>query len=568
MDDNEQMGADGEPHEGRLDKATRLDAHPPTHEGRMDKATRLDAHAPTSMGGMPKTTLPDRRHAGGLDKATRPGLAWEELSQGERSSEGPGEAIVGQLIDGRYEVRSLIGAGGMGFVYLAYHARMQREVVLKTLRPELVSNERTRERFVREAQSLSRVQHPHIIKVHDYGVSADHGAYYVMERLVGLDLAAEMAQRREALPLDRAFHITRQVTSALASAHAAQVVHRDLKPENIFLVEQNGVPDYVKVLDFGLARLMDANRKLTETGQVIGTPRYMAPEQCRGEKVDARADVYSLALILYQMVTGQQPYETLSTYEILGKKMFEDIPPPSRLNPPRELPAAVETLLVRCLDREPQNRPADAAHLGEALRQVVDELGLDPGPFAPRVSAAPIDPWPEVTETSDGGDVPASALDAVPSPPLPAQEKKPPRAKGLLIGIGMAALVFLLGIPALIIGLTYTTTSDDDAPTETTEVAETVTPVDDESSITVTEEPPPDPSEQTWVTVMSAPEGAEVWMDETMLGTTPLTLTRDMDLADGTEVEVRLAGYQTRGITLFSDVPEPTVRLQPEEDDP
>ncbi|MCA9604520.1 MAG: serine/threonine protein kinase, partial [Myxococcales bacterium] len=184
--------------------------------------------------------------------------------------------ILGETLDGRYEVLSRLGSGGMGFVWEARDLLMQgRSVVLKTLRPELVNNEKTAERFSREAMASAAIDHENVIVVLGHGVTANFGAYYVMERLVGRDLAAEIAAEGGPLSAARTIDIATQVASALGAAHARGIIHRDLKPENIYLA-QRGERQIVKVLDFGLARLLDAGNKLTETGAVIGTPRYMA----------------------------------------------------------------------------------------------------------------------------------------------------------------------------------------------------------------------------------------------------------------------------------------------------
>ncbi|MGE3636034.1 MAG: serine/threonine-protein kinase, partial [Sandaracinaceae bacterium] len=180
-------------------------------------------------------------------------------------SDDDDDDIIGKIIDGRYQVESLIGAGGMGFVYMTMHVQLGQRYVLKTLRPELMSSESSRERFLREARSTSMIRHPHVVDVKDFGVHPTFGAYYVMERLEGRDLEQIMREGKRIEPR-RAVRIARQVASALGEAHAQGIIHRDLKPANVFLLEPSGDPDHVKVLDFGLARVMDANRRLTETG--------------------------------------------------------------------------------------------------------------------------------------------------------------------------------------------------------------------------------------------------------------------------------------------------------------
>ena len=492
-----------------------------------------------------------------------------DASVDDESATGEGDPLIGVLIDGRYEIIEWIGTGGMGVVYRARHVRLETDVVLKTLRPELTASEKTRARFTREAQSSTKVQHPHVIKVHDYGVHPDFGAYYVMEHLDGIDLAAAMRKAKDPIPIPRALHITRQVASALGSAHRARVVHRDLKPENVFLIERDGHPDFVKVLDFGLARLMDANRRLTETGQVIGTPRYMAPEQCQGNPVDARADVYSLALILHQMITGRQPYQGLGTYEILGQKMFDAIPAPSAMKPPVEIPAPLERFLMRCLGREPDARPADGAKMGEDMARLVEQLGVEPGPFVRRSSLANVEAWPEAEPDSAVFGRTSSGPKSVSSPerakrgafsiPPPEVVAGPPsNRRSIGVALGVAFLVMALGGPLVWLGLTYGPGADRGAGPRDA-IASTGGPASVETA-----EAPAEPVEEiTVVTIASEPPGAEVRFGEQLLGETPLEVRLEGELGEGAQVEVSLEGHVAREISLFAAVPHPHVRLHP-----
>lgn len=337
------------------------------------------------------------------------------------------DAILGETIDGRYEVLSRLGQGGMGFVFEAKDLALGgQSVVLKTLRPQLVKDERSAQRFTREAMASARIDHPHVIKVTGYGVNEDHGAYYVMERLVGMDLGAVLNNATAPLSAQRTLHIAKQVASALAAAHRQGIVHRDLKPENIFLTTKDGDEDYVKVLDFGLARLLDAT-KLTETGAVIGTPRYMSPEQCRGQPVDPRADLYSLGAVMMEMLTGIQPYTGIGTFELLGKKMFEDVVAPSALEPPVHIDPRLEAFLMRLLSREPEPRPVDGGQLLEIVERLERDLRVPAQGFAPP--------------------------GAVRQTHAPAESEAPPTRAGrsplLLIGGALAALGIAAGLAAV-----------------------------------------------------------------------------------------------------------------------
>ena len=210
------------------------------------------------------------------------------------------------MIDNRYRVLRKIGEGGMGTVYAAEHVEIGKIVAIKILHPHYSTEQELVERFRREARAASRIGHPNIIDVMDFGTTDDGCAYFIMEHLDGIDLADVLSHERRLDP-NRSCQITIQICRALAAAHAAGVIHRDLKPENIFLVARDGKADFVKVLDFGVARSAGRSQRLTNPGIAMGTPEYMAPEQAAGGVVDHRSDIYSVGALLYEMVTGQPP---------------------------------------------------------------------------------------------------------------------------------------------------------------------------------------------------------------------------------------------------------------------
>ena len=220
------------------------------------------------------------------------------------------ELPEGAALDDKYRVVRHLSSGGMGAVYEVEHRGLGKRLAAKLLKPELARRADLLERFRREARAASAIGHEHIIEVTDLGQTAHKVPFLVMELLSGQTLAALCKAERRLEPA-RAVHIARQILSALGAAHARGIVHRDLKPENVFLIQRGGDPDFVKLLDFGIAKLLDEvdAPELTRAGQVVGTPTYMAPEQARGEKtVDGRADLYGVGAILYRMVTGQRPY--------------------------------------------------------------------------------------------------------------------------------------------------------------------------------------------------------------------------------------------------------------------
>jgi len=271
--------------------------------------------------------------------------------------QGPAD-FIGQVIDGRYRIDELIGEGGMGRVYLAEHVDIGKRVAMKILHPVYSRMPDLVERFRREARAASRIGHPHIVDVTDSGTTGDGSVYFVMEYLEGVELAS-VIDREGALDIARALRIATQICRALAAAHAVGIIHRDLKPENIFLTVREGAADFVKVLDFGIAKSSEAEeargKRLTHPGMAMGTPEYMAPEQAAGRQADERCDVYAVGAILYEMLTGAPPYEGDNFMEILTKKATVDPDPPGQLRP--EIPPQVEALVVSAMARDPDDRP-------------------------------------------------------------------------------------------------------------------------------------------------------------------------------------------------------------------
>jgi serine/threonine protein kinase len=266
--------------------------------------------------------------------------------------------LLGKVIDGRYRIDELIGEGGMGKVYLAEHVEIGKRVAVKVLHPSYGRLPDLVERFRREARAASKIGHPHIVDVTDSGTTEEGAVYFVMEYLEGVELGS-VIEREGALEAGRALRIASQICRALAAAHAQSIVHRDLKPENIFLVTRDGAADFVKVLDFGIAKTTEAEaareRKLTSPGMAMGTPEYMAPEQAAGRPADARCDVYALGAILYEMLTGVPPYQGDNFMEILTKKATVDPVPPVVLRP--GIPDTVNGLVIEAMARNPDARP-------------------------------------------------------------------------------------------------------------------------------------------------------------------------------------------------------------------
>jgi len=317
----------------------------------------------------------------------------------------PTDPMLGRVIAGRYRLEARIGEGGMGVVYRARHVLIDRIVAVKLIRPDLRGETHLRAWMLREARAANRVDHAHIIDIHDIGETEEGELYLVMEYLVGTSLSSELA--RGSTPLARSVDILEQMCAALARAHDLGVVHRDLKSDNILLTTRGGRKDFVKILDFGLAHLaMDP--RLAPKGAVFGTPEYMAPEQARGEEATAQSDLYALGVLFFEMLTGQLPFRSDDRETLLEMQRTAVAPRPRSIKPD-VLPTA-EAIVVKLLEKDRRKRFQDAHHLHEELKSLQRSL--------------PNTPW----------EVGATGENAAPPPP------PPPQSEGVIEWASRAAL--------------------------------------------------------------------------------------------------------------------------------
>jgi len=297
---------------------------------------------------------------------------------------------IGRTVGGRYRLISRLGSGGMSTVYLARHVLIDRLMAIKTLRRDLAKDAIQRDRFLREARAVNRINHQNIVEITDFGETDDGVVYLVMEYVPGDNLLKIMTGG----PMEsaRALPIVRQCGQALARAHQMGVIHRDLKPENIILVMREGHADFVKILDFGIAKILDAP-SLTGSQQLFGTPGYIAPEYIQSAEIDGRADLYSLGVILYELVTGALPFDYEYPGDLLVKHVTEEPIRPRDRHSRVELP--VEGLILRCLRKKPEERFRDAFHFLDELAAVAAATGVSLLPSAPPGPAFSSAPPPE-----------------------------------------------------------------------------------------------------------------------------------------------------------------------------
>ena len=425
-----------------------------------------------------------------------------------------GDALVGQILDDRYRILRRIGEGGMGIVYEAEHAIIEKRVALKVLRDDYSSRSEVVQRFRQEAKSASRIGNEHIVDISDFGETPQNQIYFVMELLEGEDLANVLARERT-LSVERAADILEQCLRALQAAHDKGIVHRDMKPENIFLTTREHRSDFVKIVDFGIAKMSDVEtagapgRKLTKTGMIFGTPEYMSPEQAAGKELDHRVDLYALGVIFFEMLTGQTPFIGDSFMGILTQHMFEEPPRLRELNPSLSVDPAIEAFLDRALTKEPAERfqscdemagALSAALHGEAFRSSTVVGYGEPVKYKPKP--------PRLLA------VQAATLEF----PLPEQPKKSSRIGLVAAGLGLVGAagfgIWFMGARALEVDARDTDEPVASVPTTESSLAEqgTAPSTPEEAEAAVTPEEPAPSNASVTVRVNTRPSGARVWV--------------------------------------------------------
>lgn len=461
--------------------------------------------------------------------------------------------LRGRVLGDRYRLERLIGIGSQdSTVWRALQMSVDRAVAVKVMPG---GRDLARERFARGAKLASMLSHPHITITHDYGETRDGYVYLVMELLQGRSLRAELVST-PSLPIDRALHITNQVLAALEAAHAEQIVHRDLKPDNLFLATALGDGDFVKVLDFGIAKFFEEERsggamettvegQITRGWQLCGTPLYMAPEQINGEPVDARTDIYALGIVLYQLLVGHPPFRAKTQAAVLSQHLRDKPQLVASARPDLRVSDSLERLVMRAMAKSPNDRFASAREMRHVLQAVQKDLGL-------RVdTTADIDDRNSATMPSatrdHGATVTISRRVDLTEPP--------PGSRRWTIGLVVLLMVF--GYWASVGG------ADRDSPPGANVTVDVPWERGRQAPQVVSQKPAKETKPRpgaTSVTLTSAPSGAKVWSGDRALGSTPITV--HLPSSKMHSLDLILAGYQTHTAVLDLSLVEPGEPLE------
>jgi serine/threonine-protein kinase len=363
----------------------------------------------------------------------------------------PAADLVGQVVADRYHIVRKLGEGGMGQVYLAEHVKMGRQSAIKVMNPAMVHDADAVARFNREASNASRISHPNVCAIYDFGETSEGLIYLAMEYIDGVPLSTVL-EREGALPVRRAAGLCLQVAEALQAAHDLGIVHRDLKPDNVMLTRGRSGQEIVKVVDFGIAKAVTGDaggQKVTKTGLVIGTPEFMSPEQLAGDSVDGRSDLYSLALVLYRAITGRLPFEGDTVQETMVKRLTDEPRPLAQARPDLPFPAGLQACLDQALARMPGQRYQSVAKFAHDLAGAagITRAGAE-APMPP--TRADAEGKTEPLDTAMRRQVAGGTRSAA-APPRPSPPRRPRRLVPLVVGAmvvlggGAASLALLNG---------------------------------------------------------------------------------------------------------------------------
>ncbi|WP_437757545.1 protein kinase domain-containing protein [Sorangium sp. So ce1389] len=457
----------------------------------------------------------------------------DEVEPRERRPPGAKDPYIGTTFDHRYKIERLLGEGGMGYVYLARHKVIDKRVAVKVLRAELARDREIFERFVQEARAASSIGNPHIVDISDFGDLPDGSTYFVMEYLEGVSLAQLIDSPNE-LPMDRICHIALQLSAGLAAAHEAGIIHRDLKPDNVFVVARGSDPNFVKILDFGIAKVSTSTTtKLTRAGAVFGTPHYMSPEQAAGAPIDHRTDIYSLGVMLYELVSRQLPFNADNFMGILTQHMYKAPVPIRALVGGPDCPPGLEAVILKCLSKKPESRYQTMGDLHADLERV--KGGGVPGAVA------------EMMARSGGFNVPHDYFKTS-KVIVPATPPSPPRSPwpryvwvaGAAAAVGIVTAIFVIGGSG---SASHTAAPAPKPPVEAPAAAPT---------------PGPAPVQKAVVALAAVPETAVGYRNGVEM---KLPASIDIERGQTVTIDIRAEGYVPSTVVLDGTEPSKLVKL-------
>jgi serine/threonine-protein kinase len=364
----------------------------------------------------------------------------------------PSRDLSGSLLLDRYRLIKKLGEGGMGTVYLAEHVTIKKRCAIKLLNPEYAHKQDLVERFLQEARAASMIAHENVVEITDFGAAPNGSVFFVMEMLIGEDLS-ETIRRDAPLPWSRVKPMALQICRALGAAHDKGIIHRDMKPENCFRIERSGNADFIKVLDFGIAKVTSEDPdgtggRLTSTGMIFGTPTYMSPEQAQGSKVDLRSDIYAVGVILYELLTGKVPFSADNFMGILTKHMFDDPPAPSAVAPEANIDPEVEAVVLKALQKERAYRYASMQEFAAAILAV--GTGAEPPTVIPEARPRPVSGGQPTEFLGRPRTGPVLAPAAPTGEVTLAEPPAAPRRRGLGVALLLGAVVLGGGVTALV----------------------------------------------------------------------------------------------------------------------
>ncbi len=459
-----------------------------------------------------------------------------------------GDPYLGTVVADRYRVLSKLGEGGMGVVYLAEHIIIEKKVALKILSEDFARKADLVQRFMQEAKAASKIGHENIVDITDFGETPSGSVFFTMEYLEGSDLAGHI-RKGGPIAFPRTRHVVTQICRALGAAHAKGIIHRDMKPENVFLIEREGEADFVKILDFGIAKMntMEEGARLTRTGMIFGTPEYMSPEQAKGDRPDHRVDIYAVGCILYEMLTGDVPFHADTFMGVLTKHMFEAPMPLNQRAPQANIPADVEAVVMKALAKDRDQRFQTMKEMSVALAacggySAEEGWGNEPSQVITRDDASVRLRMSSHMATAGA---PGTAQTIAPAAPAPQGRRN------LWLGAAVAAVV-LVGGGAAAIAMLRPKQVDPvvkqlpmPVTPATPKVAEPVKPSEPAA--------PPAPTQFT-MTFNSHPEGAEIFRGAEQVGVTPSKVVFAAS-APGKPVPVvvKKKGYRDYAIDVAAD---------------